>query len=68
MSKTVMNNWQNDYQKGPKMRKGCPRVTENKKEKASLRAQSCGLFLAKNSCEKRILRPHLGANLKIALR
>ena len=34
----------------------------------NLRAQSCGLFLAKNSCEKRILGPELGASLKITLR
>ena len=33
-----------------------------------LHAQSCGLFLAKNSCEKGILRPELGASLKITLR
>ena len=31
------------------------------------RAQSCGLFFAKNSCEKRVLRPELGASLKITL-
>ena len=28
----------------------------------SLRAQSCGLFAAKNSCEKKILGPDLGAS------
>ena len=36
--------------------------------KISLRAQSCGLFLAQNSCEKRILGPELGASLKITSR
>ena len=35
---------------------------------SSLRAQSCGIFLAKNSCEKRVWSPELGASLKITLR
>ena len=34
----------------------------------SLRARSSGLFLAKNSCEKRILGREVGASLTIALR
>ena len=33
-----------------------------------VRAQSCGLLLAKNSCAKRTLRPEQGASLKITLR
>ena len=49
-----------------KLTRAHPEITS--KQLKRLCAQSCGLFLAKNSCEKRIWGPELGASLKITLR